>query len=145
MEVISDDKLTFDPFVWQGENLGFRISHLNIYASISSFRAKTMRSKFNLSSLPNGGADSGPKRQTPIVESLLDTKYCKLAVTDVFSLRLNCSSAVPNSQEGEVLFVNVCLSDSLTNTVICRILAYMLYMSSFLILPIGNMISFAIL
>ena len=54
----SDDKLTFDPFVWPGENIGFRIIHLNTYASISSFRTKTMRSKFNLSSLANGSANS---------------------------------------------------------------------------------------
>ena len=54
----NDDKLTFDLFEWPGENLGFRTVHSNIYASISSFRAKTMKSKFNLSSLANGGANS---------------------------------------------------------------------------------------
>ena len=54
----NDDKLTFDPFEWPGENLGFPIVHSNTYASISSFCAKTIRSKLNLSSLVNGSANS---------------------------------------------------------------------------------------
>ena len=81
------------------------------------------------------------QRQTPVVESLQNTKFCKLSVTDV--PRLNCYRKCPTSQIREIC-IKVCLSSSLT-LYLCNLNLHLVHNPVFFILPVRNIISFGIL
>ena len=82
------------------------------------------------------------RQQTPVVESSLN-KYIASWPSPTPLPKIRLFQAVPNSEEG-VVFIYLRFVYQINSHSVCAILAYILYIFGFIILPIENMVSFGI-